>query len=102
MAGNRCLMSRGAPSQIFEVLDSPLCYHSLFQTTDFYSGYNTKLCFGNKCFVFFIQNITKEKCVGSINSFNARSGHFTNFLYLYKFSSFYFPKHVFECYNLSH
>ena len=27
--------------------------------------------------MFFIQNITKEKCVGSINNFHARSRHFS-------------------------
>lgn len=40
--------------------------------------------------LFFIENIIKEKCVGSVKSFNAKSGHFTNFLHLCKFFSFCF------------
>ena len=39
--------------------------------------------------LFFIQNITKENCVGSMNSFNARSVHFKNFLHLYNFVCFF-------------
>ena len=65
----------------FGFLDSPVSYHSLLQTSDFQNGYNIKFCLAIEWKdLFFIQNITKENCLGSVNSF-----HRTDFLHLYKF-----------------
>ena len=52
--------------------------------------------------MLFIQNVTKEKCVDSVNNFDGRSRHFADFLHLYKCFSFHFLKNILKCYSLSH
>ena len=54
----------------FGVLDSPVLSFFIADIW-FCNDYNTKFCFGNRLERFVIYSKYKEKCVGSINSFNA-------------------------------
>ena len=62
---------------------------------------NFVLVIGLERFVFYSKHY-KKKCIGSVNSFDARSRHFTDFLHLYKFSSFHFLKNILKFYSFSH
>ena len=84
-------------SQIRLCLISFYCRHMIFRMVIIL---NFVLVITSKD-LFFIQNNTKEKCVGSVNNCNARSRHFTDFLHLYKFFNFHFLKYILNCYCLN-